>query len=82
MSVPADTFIEVLPQFNGTLDSSLKVADYVSAHKDQIIINGPSITVKDAKVQQELNALLQNLNDQARAVQQAQSRLQSLISGR
>lgn len=82
VSVPADTFMEVLPQINGTLDSSLKVADYVDAHKDQIEINGAIVKVNDAKVQAELNALLQDLNTQARTVQQAQGQLQKVMLGR
>ncbi|MBD8793003.1 DUF3053 domain-containing protein [Pseudomonas syringae] len=82
VSVPANTLLEVLPQINGTLDGSLKVADYITAHKDQIDINGPVVTVKDPKVQAELNTLLQNLNEQARTVQQAQVRLQSVMLGK
>ncbi|KQQ60272.1 hypothetical protein ASF84_06125 [Pseudomonas sp. Leaf127] len=82
VSVPANTLLDVLPQINGTLDGSLKVADYINAHKDQIDINGPVVTVKDPKVQAELNTLLQNLNEQAKTVQQAQVRLQSVMLGK
>lgn len=82
VTVPADTFLEVLPQINGTLDSSLKVADYVTAHKEQIDIKGPVVTVKDPKVQAELNTLLQELNNQAQAVQKAQQKLQGVMLGR
>ncbi|POA17861.1 DUF3053 domain-containing protein [Pseudomonas sp. FW300-N1A1] len=82
VSVPANTFLEVLPQINSTLDSSLKVADYVNAHKAQIEINGPVVKVQDPKVQAELNALLQDLNVQAKTVQQAQVRLQAVMLGR
>jgi hypothetical protein len=82
VSVPANTFLEVLPQINSTLDSSLKVADYVTAHKAQIEINGPVIKVQDPKVQAELNTLLQDLNAQAKTVQQAQARLQTVMLGR
>lgn len=82
VSVPADTFLEVLPQINGTLDSSLKVADYVTAHKEQIDIKGPVVTVKDPNVQAELNTLLQELNSQAQAVQKAQQKLQGVMLGR
>ncbi|MEN5300824.1 DUF3053 domain-containing protein [Pseudomonas sp. TWI628] len=82
VSVPADTFLQVLPQINGTLDSSLKVADYVDAHKAQIEINGPIVKVNDPKVQAELNALLQDLTTQAKTVQQAQAQLQTVMLGR
>ncbi|GAB7529429.1 DUF3053 domain-containing protein [Pseudomonas sp. 3A(2025)] len=82
VSVPATALLEVLPQLNNTLDSGLKVADYVTAHKEQIDINGAVVTVKDPKVQAELNTLLQNLNEQAKTVQQAQVRLQSVMLGK
>ena len=82
VSAPANTFLSVVPQINSTLDSSLKVADYVDAHKAQIEINGALVTVKDAKVQAELNALLQNLNEQAKTMLEAQARLQTVMLGR
>jgi len=82
VSVPANTFREVLPQINSTFESSLKIADYVEAHKTQIDISGAVVTVKDPVVQTELNKMLQNLNTQARNLQQAQTRLQSVMLGR
>lgn len=82
VSVPSDTFLEVLPQINSAMDSTLKVADYVDAHKAQIEINGPIVKVQDPKVQAELNTLLQDLNTQAKSVQQAQTRLQAVMLGR
>lgn len=82
VSLPADTFRDVLPQLNATFDSSLKIADYVEAHKAQIEISGPIVKVKDAAVQAELNQLLQDLNTQAKNVQQAQTRLQAVMLGR
>lgn len=82
VSVPANTFLTVVPQINGTLDSGLKVADYVDAHAAQIKINGAIVQVTDAKVQAELNTLLQDLNAKAKVVQEAQTRLQSVMLGR
>ncbi|HWL27324.1 MAG TPA: DUF3053 domain-containing protein [Burkholderiaceae bacterium] len=82
VSLPADTFRDVLPQLNATFDSSLKIADYVEAHKSQIEISGPIVKVKDPAVQDELNKLLQDLNTQAKQVQQAQTRLQAVMLGR
>ncbi len=82
VSLPADTFRDVLPQLNATFDSSLKIADYVDAHKAQIEISGAIVKVKDATVQAELNQLLQDLNAQAKNVQQAQTRLQAVMVGR
>ena len=81
VSLPANTFKDVLPQINSTFDSSLKIADYVTAHKDKIQITGTVVKVTDPKVQTELNALLQDLNTQAKNVQQAQTRLQTVMLG-
>ncbi|WP_088139446.1 DUF3053 domain-containing protein [Achromobacter xylosoxidans] len=82
VSLPADTFRDVLPQLNATFDSSLKIADYVAAHAAQIDISGPVVKVQDPAVQAELNQLLQDLNAQAKNVQQAQTRMQAVMVGR
>ncbi|CAB3888894.1 hypothetical protein LMG26854_04893 [Achromobacter aegrifaciens] len=82
VSLPADTFRDVLPQLNATFDSSLKIADYVAAHAAQIDISGPIVKVQDPAVQTELNKLLQELNAQAKNVQQAQTRMQAVMVGR
>ena len=81
VTVPADTFREVLPLISGTLDSSLKVAEYVEAHKAQIDLSGPMPKVQDPTVLAELNKLLQDLTAQAQKVQQAQTRLQAVMLG-
>lgn len=82
VSLPADTFRDVLPQLNATFDSGLKIADYVEAHKAQIEISGAIVKVNDPAVQAELNQLLQDLNAQAKNVQQAHTRMQALMLGR
>lgn len=82
VTLPAETFLEVVPQISGTMDNSLKIADYVEEHKEQIDIKGSVVTVKDPKVQTELNALLQELNTQAQALQKAQQKLQGVMLGR
>ncbi len=82
VTAPADTFLQVLPQINGTLDSSLNVADYVEAHKAQIEINGAIVKVNDPQVQAELNTMLQDLTNQAKTVQQAQTQLRTVMLGR
>lgn len=81
VTVPAETFREVLPQISGTLDSSLKLAEYVEAHKAQIDLSGPMPKVQDPTVLAELNKLLQELSAQAQKVQQAQTRLQAVMLG-
>ena len=82
VTLPATTFLTVMPQVNGIIDSGLKAADYVDAHKAQIQINGSVVQVTDAKVQAELNTLLQDLNAKAKVVQEAQTRMQAVLLGR
>lgn len=82
VTVPANALLTVMPQVNGTFESGLKVADYVDAHKAQIQINGSAVQVTDAKVQAELNTLLQDLNAKAKVVQEAQTRMQAVLLGR
>ncbi|MFY3436364.1 DUF3053 domain-containing protein [Achromobacter sp. SLBN-14] len=82
ITLPADTFGDVLPQINATYDVTLKIADYVEANKSKIDISSNSVTVTDPAVQAELNKLLQEMNAQAKNVQQAQTRLQAVIMGR
>jgi hypothetical protein len=82
VSLPADTFRDTLPQLNATFDASLKIADYVAAHAGQIDRSGPIVKVQDPAVQAELNGLLQDLNAQAKNVQQAQTRMQAVMVGR
>ncbi|WP_280188142.1 DUF3053 domain-containing protein [Delftia sp. PS-11] len=82
VTLPASTYREVLPQINATIDSSLKIIDYVNQHKAQIEISGSAVRVNDPAVQENLNALLQDLNTQARSTQQAQARVQAIMYGR
>ena len=82
VTLPADTFRSVLPQINATFDSSLKIADYVAQHQKEIQISGSTVQVSDPAVQKELNTMLQDLNTQARNVQQAHTRLQAVMLGR
>ncbi|MDH0093607.1 DUF3053 domain-containing protein [Achromobacter mucicolens] len=82
ITMPADTFADVLPQINATYDVALKIADYVDANKSKIEISGTNVTVTDTAVQADLNKLMQELNAQAKNVQQAQTRLQTVVMGR
>ncbi|MCY1384567.1 hypothetical protein D9M69_728400 [compost metagenome] len=82
VSLPADTLRDTLPQLNATFDASLKIADYVAANAAQIDMSGPIVKVQDPAVQAELNKLLQDLNAQAKNLQQAQTRMQAVMIGR
>ena len=54
------------------------VADFVARHREQIVIDAESASVRDPSVQQELNRLLDALNGHAAAVSQAQRSLRAL----
>ncbi|WP_426141301.1 DUF3053 domain-containing protein [Pseudomonas sp. DWP3-1-2] len=82
VTLPATALLEVVPQVNSTLDSGVKIADYINAHKAQIDVSGVQVAVSDPKVQAELNGMLQDLNAQAKQVQEAQRRMQSVVYGR
>jgi hypothetical protein len=82
VSLPATALLEVLPQISEALNSTLKVADFVDAHKAQIDINGPLVSVKDPQVLAQMNVLLQDLNAQGKNIQQAQAHLQAVMLGR
>lgn len=60
------------------LDDALRVADFVARHRDQIVIDAESASVRDPSVQRELNRLLDALNGHAQAVDQAQRSLRAL----
>ena len=60
------------------LDDTLRVADFISQHLDQMTIEDDAASVQDPSVQQALNQLLDVLNSRAAAVEQAQSRLRTL----
>ncbi|HYG42750.1 MAG TPA: DUF3053 family protein [Bordetella sp.] len=60
------------------LEDALRVADFVAQHRDQIVIDAESASVRDPSVQQELNRLLEALNGHAAAIDQAQRSLRAL----
>jgi hypothetical protein len=78
---PAATFKEVFPALDATLDGALKVADYMQQNKSKITVSGAQVTVSDPAVQAELGRMLQDLNKQAAAINEAQRRLQALVRG-
>jgi len=57
---------------------ALRAADFVARHREQIVIDAGSASVRDPSVQRELNQLLDALNGHAAAVDQAQRSLRAL----
>lgn len=81
VTLPASTFREVFPALDAVLGGAVRIGDYVEAHRAQIQVTGNAITVTDAKVQAELNAMLQELNGHANAINAAQRKLRTVASG-
>lgn len=81
VTVPANTFKAVFPQVDAAFASGLQVADFVEKNKGQIAVSGSVVKVQSPAVQAELNKLLQGLNDQAKEVKLAQTRLRAVMLG-
>lgn len=81
VTLPAATFREVFPALDAVLGGAVRIGDYIEAHRAQIQIAGNGITVSDAKVQAELNAMLQELNGHSNAINAAQRKLRTVVSG-
>lgn len=75
---PAETVDTLTVKALGVLDDTLRVADFIIQHKDQMTIADDSALVQDPSVQRQLNQLLDTLNRHAEAVKQAQQQLQTL----
>lgn len=81
VTLPATTFREVFPALDAVLGGAVRIGDYIEAHRAQIQLSGNAITVNDAKVQNELNAMLQELNGHASAIAAAQRKLRTVVTG-
>ncbi len=81
VTMPANTFKEVFPAVDGTLDQTLKIADYLQKNADKVKISGASVTVNDAATQAELNTLLQELQLRGASLNAAQRKLQAVVRG-
>ncbi|AHV94100.1 DUF3053 family protein [Bordetella holmesii] len=68
---PQAVMVSLMDLLEEPLSVSLKVADFVALHQDQITVAGPVTQVMDPTVRDALNALLDTLNAQSRALQRA-----------
>ena len=81
VAVPAAAFKDTFPAIDGMFDSVNQVADYLEKHRSDVKISGAMMEVNNPKIQAELQALLTQLNNQGRAVNDAQSKLLKAVSG-
>ncbi|WP_051439545.1 DUF3053 family protein [Bordetella petrii] len=57
------------------LGDALRAADFIAAHRDQMLVSADAAAVRDPSVQRELNRLLGALNSHAAAVGRARAAL-------
>jgi hypothetical protein len=79
---PARAFRGALPVVDDALESVLKLAAYIDAHRKEVTISGTNIEVKNPKVRSEVNALLQGITAKAQQLQEHQRRLRVVLTGR
>jgi hypothetical protein len=65
-------FRDSMPFVTSSLNDAIKVSDYLDQHKNEIVITGSNVQVKDAKIGSELNGLLLALNSHANSLSAAQ----------
>ena len=81
VSASAATFRDVTPVADSAFARALDVGRYLDAHKTQLQIAGPIITVKDRKIQDELNGKLEGLRSEQKGLQEAQARFNTFLRG-
>ena len=78
---PARAFREVMPVVSESLAAALALADFLAQNRAKIRFNGPMVEVSDPALQREVQARLTAMNGKAQAMQAAQQRLRSVVSG-
>ncbi len=78
----ATTFRQVVPVADTVFAKALGLADYLEANKAKVKVSGASAQVTDRKVQDELNAKLEDLQSNQQAMQEAQAKFQKLVYGK
>jgi hypothetical protein len=81
VTLPAAAFMEVFPAVDGTLDQTLRVADYLTNNRDKVQFSGGTVLTIDSTTQSELNKMLEDLQSRAQALSTAQRKLQVLTYG-
>ena len=78
---PARAFRSALPVVDDALDSVLKLAAYINAHRNAVTLSGSNIQANDPKVRVELNTLLQGVTTKGQQLQEHQRRLRVMLTG-
>ena len=81
VAAPVNAFNEAIPLAVDIAATSVKLGDYIEAHRDRVVISGTSVAGKDAQTSKELNEFLKALTADGAKFQQAQQRLHTVLQG-
>ena len=81
VSQPAKAFAEIFPDVDEATKTILALAEFLDRHSDKIKVSGSMLQVGDPALQPQLQTLLDALRAKQEAVQKAQQRLRSIVSG-
>jgi hypothetical protein len=81
VNAPVRGFNEVMPIVTEIAASSLKLGDYIDAHRSKVAMSDRSITGKDPQTAKELDALVKAVGAKGPRFQEAQQRLRVTLEG-
>jgi soluble cytochrome b562 len=81
ITAPAAGFAEVLPLVDKIATASLKLGDYIDAHRDKVVMDGKSVGAKDAQTQKDISALIKEVSAYGPQFQAAQNHLRATLYG-
>ena len=81
VTMPARMLLEKLPVVEGAWRETLNLADFVQNSQGLVVVTGDQITAATPALEKSVDALLDNLDDHAQAVHDAQYELQTSFRG-
>ena len=78
---PAKAFAEIFPDVDEATKAILTLAEFLDRHGDKVKVNGSILQVADPSLQPQLQTLIDALRAKQAAVQKAQQRLRTIVSG-
>ncbi|KAF5273357.1 hypothetical protein FQA39_LY18747 [Lamprigera yunnana] len=78
---PANGYKDIFPAMERLFDSIDQVADYVDSHQAQVQVTGSMVQVQDPKILAELNALIEQIERNSKALNDIQAQFIKAIEG-
>ena len=75
---PATAFKEVFPALDAVFSGALKTADYIQQNQSKIVASGTQMQVSDPVVQAQLARMLDELNRNGAAINEAQRKIEEV----